>query len=179
MNVKYAILGFLSWRPSTGYDLKKMFVDSTFIYWSGNNNQIYKALVELHREGLVTNEVQHQDKSPSRKIYTITGKGLSELRRWTLASPEPPQHRNTFLIQLAWADRLERGELNELLEKYEHEVHMQSLMNQEQKRRRLLDPARTSREAYLWDMIAENRVSAYENELKWIRALRKGLEKWG
>ncbi len=178
MNVRYAILGFLSWRPLTGYDLKKMFVGSLFIHWSGNNNQIYRALVELHREGLVTNEVQHQEKSPSRKIYTITGKGLSELRQWTLSSPEPLQCRNTFLIQLAWADQLEPDELDELLEKYEHEIYMQSLMTQEQKRRRLLDPARTNREAYLWEMIAENRVSAYENELEWIRELRTGLEKW-
>ena len=40
MAIRYAILGLLSWRPFTGYDLKKMIGDSVFLYWSGNNNQI-------------------------------------------------------------------------------------------------------------------------------------------
>ncbi|WP_020431692.1 PadR family transcriptional regulator, partial [Paenibacillus riograndensis] len=74
----------------TGYDLKKLIQESSFLYWSGNNNQIYKALVELLNAGFVTNEVRHQDSSPSKKIYTITSSGLAELRKWVVAPPEPP-----------------------------------------------------------------------------------------
>ena len=59
MNIRYAILGFLSWKPLSGYDLKKMFVESVFIYWSGNNNQIYKELIQLTREEMVTNEIKN------------------------------------------------------------------------------------------------------------------------
>ncbi|RPI32756.1 MAG: DUF4180 domain-containing protein, partial [Chloroflexota bacterium] len=42
MDIKFAILGYLSWRPFSGYDLKKLFADSAAFYWSGNNNQIYR-----------------------------------------------------------------------------------------------------------------------------------------
>jgi PadR family transcriptional regulator AphA len=59
MSIKLAILGILSWETSTGYDLKKIIEDSSAMYWSGNNNQIYKTLVQLLGEELVTNEVQH------------------------------------------------------------------------------------------------------------------------
>ena len=175
MTIKYAILGFLSWRPLTGYDLKKMFADSAFVYWSGNNNQIYRTLVALDREGLVTSEVEHQETGPSRKMYTITEKGSSELRDWVLSSPELPQLRNTFLIQLAWADQLEPAELDSLLEKYEHEAHMGSLMAQEEKRRVRVNPARTEREDCLWSMISDNVIAHYENEVAWVRKLRKEL----
>lgn len=175
MAIKYAILGFLSWRSLSGYDLKKIFEDSQFFYWSGNNNQIYTTLVQLHKEELVTTEVQHQERGPSRKLYTLTEKGRSELRQWLLSAPEPPQLRNSFLIQLAWADQLEPTELDTLLEKYEHEVQMQSLMGQEQKRRNLTTPARTPRESYLWDMIADNWITFYEHELAWVRKLRQEL----
>jgi len=177
MNIKYAILGFLSWRPFSGYDLKKMFVNSMFIYWSGNNNQIYKTLVQLHQEELVSSEVQHQENGPTRKMYTITEKGLSELRTWVQSEPELPQSRNTFLIQLAWADQLKSGELDTLLEKYENEIHMQSLMYQEKKRRNQINPARTQRETYLWDMISDNCIAFYKHELAWIHKLRKELSK--
>jgi PadR family transcriptional regulator, regulatory protein AphA len=175
MNIKYALLGFLSWRSFSGYDLKKLFVDSAFIYWSGNNNQIYSTLIQLHRDGLVTTEVQHQASGPSRKMYTITAEGLAELKQWVLSSPEIPQPRNLFLIQLAWADQLTPSELDALLETYENEVNMQLLMYQEQKRRKSINPARTPRESYLWDMIAANGVAFYKHELSWVRQLRQEL----
>ena len=175
MSIKHAILGFLSWTPLTGYELKKLFAESTTMHWSGNNNQIYKALVELHREELVTLEVQHQDDHPSRKIYTITEKGRSELRQWVLSTPEPPQIRNSFLVQLAWADQLEADELDALLAQYEEEVTVQLAMAGEQKQRNRNSPQRTPREAYLWQMIAENQISFYESELNWVRAVRREL----
>jgi PadR family transcriptional regulator AphA len=177
MSIKYAILGFLSWRPLTGYDLKKMFSDSTFIYWSGNNNQIYRTLVALHKEGLVSGEVEIQASGPARKIYTITQAGQADLRQWTLSAPELPQLRNTFLIQLAWADQLSAEELDGLLATYENEVHMQMLMSQEEKRRQRVNPGRSARETCLWAMISDNWIAFYENELNWIQKLRGELDK--
>lgn len=175
MNIKYAILGFLSWRSMTGYDLKKLFTDSDFIYWSGNNNQIYRTLVQLRKEEMVTNEVHYQDKYPARKVYTISETGLSELRNWVTSSPDPPQLRNTFLIQLAWADQLERDELTSIVEKYEEEVHMHMLMCKEKERRQIDHPSRTPREKYLWKKIHENIVASYKQELRWVRDLKQGL----
>ena len=175
MTIEYAILGFLSWWPLSGYDLKKMFTDTMFIYWSGNNNQIYKTLVELRQAGLVASEVQVQESGPARKVYTITSKGRSKLRQWLLSAPEPPQLRNSFLIQLAWADQLPPDELDTLLANYENEVQAQALMYREQKRRNRINPARTPREAYLWGAIADNWITFYENELAWVRNLRQEL----
>lgn len=100
---------------------------------------------------------------------------MSELRQWLLSAPDLPQLKNPFLIQLAWADLLEPGELDTLLEQYEYEIHLQSLMYGEQKRRSRINPARTQRESYLWEAISENRIAFYENELAWVRQLRKDL----
>ncbi len=61
MSINHAILGILSCRSVTGYDLKKIIQESPFMPWSGNNNQIYKALVEILEEGFVTHEVRHQE----------------------------------------------------------------------------------------------------------------------
>ena len=71
----FTILGLLSWKPSSGYDLKRIISDSDIFYWSGNNNQIYKSLLELQKEGLVTHQVQLQESLPAKKIYSITEKG--------------------------------------------------------------------------------------------------------
>lgn len=174
MSIQHAILGFLSWTPMTGYDLKKRFEESETFYWSGNNNQIYKALVELHEAGLVTKEIQHQESLPSRKIYTITGQGLAELRRWLLTPPELPQRRHPLLVQLAWADLLTPAELNGVLARYEEEVQTRWLMAREQAQRTTHWPQRTERERRLWQMIAENEVAFYAGELAWVRQVREG-----
>lgn len=176
MSIKYAILGLLSWKPSTGYDLKKVFENSSIMYWSGNNNQIYKTLVQLLDEGSVTNEVLHQESAPSKKLYAITDKGVAALKEWVLSTPELPEFKKTFLVQLAWADQLNEAELDGLLSRYEEEVNIQLLMQQEKARRGINSPKRTAREVYLWDMISENVISSYKNELEWIRKVRGGMK---
>lgn len=175
MSIQYAILGLLSWKPSTGYKLKKIFEESSSMYWSGNNNQIYKALLQLQDEGFVTNEIKHQEHSPSKKIYTITPEGASELKDWVVSPPCAPEFKKPFLIQLAWSDLLKDKELYELLTKYENEIQLQLLIQQEKLRRGIEAPNRTSREIFLWEMISENLLSSYQNELEWVQKVLQKL----
>ncbi|MBP1991641.1 DUF4180 domain-containing protein [Paenibacillus eucommiae] len=175
MSIQLAILGILSWKSSTGYELKKIFEDSSFMYWSGNNNQIYKALLNMENENFVTSEVVHQDNSPSKKIYTLTEEGLKELKKWLVSSPEAPEIKKTFLVQLAWSDMLSNQELSELLSKYENEIKLQLIMQNEKYRRALHTPNRSDRESLIWEMISENIISTYNNELNWVREIRQKL----
>lgn len=175
MSIKYAILGLLSWRSLSGYDIKKMFSESTAMYWSGNNNQIYRTLVNLHQLELVQQEVLEQDHLPNRKIYSITAQGKKELRDWVISNPETPQLRNSFLIQLAWADQLSDSELTQLLDAYQEELENQQLIVKTQAERKLLAPDRNPRETVLWEMISENWIRFYENEKCWLEDLRHKL----
>lgn len=175
MSIKHAILGILGWKPSTGYELKKIFEESSAMYWSGNNNQIYKTLVQLLDDGFVTSEVQHQESAPTKKVYTITDDGLAELKEWVLSTPEPPELKKKFLIQLAWAELLNMQELSRLFDQYEHEVQMQIVLLREKHRRKTISPDRSLREVIVWNMISENLISSYQNELDWIQNTRQEL----
>lgn len=176
MDIKYALLGFLSWQPFSGYDLKKMMENSELFYWSGNNNQIYTGLVQLHRDGLVEVESQPSEKMPNRKIYRLTLAGKSELQKWLQQEPELPQFRKPFLIQLAWSLSLEPAALDTLLAKYSQELEMKLIiMREQQKRRTLINPARNDRERYLWVQIQDNLVQYYESELSWVTRLRQEM----
>ncbi|MDF9407788.1 DUF4180 domain-containing protein [Pelotomaculum isophthalicicum JI] len=97
------------------------------------------------------------------------------MKEWVLSSPEPPELKNPFLIQLAWADQLQTDELNTLLSGYENRIRMQILLEKEKQLRGSFSPARTAREIYLWDMIYENIISSYENELTWLEKIRKEI----
>jgi DNA-binding PadR family transcriptional regulator len=177
MTIQYAILGLLSWRPLSGYDLKKIISESDLFYWSGNNNQIYNSLVALHRDGWVSQEVLPQDNLPARKEYSITEKGRAALRDWVRSAPELPELHANFLIQLAWAGELSDEELQALLADYEAEVEAQLKLQIEKSRRRVEAPDRSAREIYLWDRIYENLTEKYRLELEWVRQVRAGLKK--
>jgi DNA-binding PadR family transcriptional regulator len=175
MSINYAILGILSYKSMTGYDLKKIIQESTFMHWSGNNNQIYKALTELHDKGLVTNEVKHQESSPTKKIYTITNEGLATLKEWILSPAEPSEIKKPFLVQLAWSRQLNTNELNVLLDGYENQVKMQLLMEQNNKQDTSFLSDRTALEKTIWSFISDNIRRTYENELEWIQDLRRAI----
>ena len=176
MSLNHAILGIVSGEPMTGYDLKKIMQDSAYMPWSGNNNQIYKALVELLERGCLTNEVQHQDGAPSKKIYTITEQGLAELKRWVLTEPEPPEFRKVFLIRLACSGQLSDEELAGLLSGYEEELTSMLLYREERHHRetagKQLDGAR---DRLVQDMIHQNVMGFYRHEMAWVQELRDKL----
>lgn len=169
MLIKSAILGILSWKPSSGYELKKIFEDSSFMHWSGNNNQIYGSLNKLEDEKLVTSEVVHQENSPSKKIYTISEEGLRELKESLISKPEAPDIRKTFLVQLAWSHMLTDQEIIELLSNYENELIIQLGIEEAKSKKNESYPNRSSREILLWEMISQNMISTYKNELNWVK----------
>jgi DNA-binding PadR family transcriptional regulator len=177
MSIRSAILGFLSWKPFTGYELKKIFADALSFHWSGNNNQIYGSLVELHKSGSVSIEVRQQEKLPAKKVYTITDEGRAELREWLLSEPELPILRSPAHIQLAWAACLSGEELDAMLASYERLLADQALMCREMIRRNSVagdytEPRRSERERLIWHCIDENQAAFYEHELAWARELR-------
>lgn len=176
MTIQYVILGFLSETPMTGYDLKKRFSDSEVFHWSGNNNQIYRALVELHNQQWVTLETQYQASKPPRKIYTISENGLRALKQWMLTPPDLPQFRNGLLTQLTWADQLPSEEVGKLLAVYEEEVRVHSLMLREQVQRSSEAARAAGQNDWFKIRIAEHWISFYDLERDWVRALRRELE---
>lgn len=176
--IKYAILGLLSWKPLTGYDLKQIFRNSLTMYWSGGNNQIYRMLVKLHDEELVTREIENSDSGPSRKVYSITSAGEDELRDWVLSQPDVPEIKNEFLIRMAWADQLSNEELDDLLARYKEEVNYRWIMQHEfMEREADKQPNRTAREKILWDSINKNWIMTFEREMQWVQTLREDLKK--
>ena len=47
MSLKHALLGFLSYAPMTGYDLKRYFDQSIHHFWNANLSQIYPRLMKV------------------------------------------------------------------------------------------------------------------------------------
>lgn len=105
----YALLGFLNYRPMTGYDLKQYMDGSTSHFWTAKLSQIYTTLKALEKKGWVYSSIQTQTERPDKRVYTITSEGKSSLQKW-LAEPltEVPAYKNTLLLKLFFAARTDR-----------------------------------------------------------------------
>lgn len=100
MSLEHAILGFLNYSPTSGYDLKKTFDNSVQHFWPADQSQIYRTLTRLTEHGWAEMEVIEQPERPNRKVYHITNDGRAELLRW-LAEPAPEQaSRSAILVQV-------------------------------------------------------------------------------
>ena len=122
MSLKHAILGFLSFSPFSGYDLKKAFDHSVQHFWPANQSQIYRTLAELEVGGFVKKEVIEREERLDMKIYNITEAGRGELHQW-LATPLPEHDtREPFLIQVYFGGKLSDAEILNLLNRKLKEI---------------------------------------------------------
>jgi len=121
---KYALLGILSMCPGSGYDIKKFMEESTSNFWNESYGQIYPILKHLVEEGLATSHTEKQEGKPERYVYTLTEKGLEELRRWLTEPIEQMVERNELLLKLFF------GQKNTVASNIEHVRRFQRLQEQ-------------------------------------------------
>jgi len=77
----YALLGLLM-KPSSGYDLRKVFSSTSMKTYSGSPGAIYPALQRLQKQGLIRGTVEEGAGLRRRQIFRLTPKGLAKLKAW-------------------------------------------------------------------------------------------------
>lgn len=107
--LKYILLGYLNYRPMTGYEMKQVMDQSTVHFWHAKLSQIYVTFKALEAEALVTSTVEVQEERPDRRVYTITEAGRQDFHRW-LSQPETElsPRKETLILKLFFSAQLER-----------------------------------------------------------------------
>lgn len=95
---RYAILGALSIKPMSGYDIRQFFVQSVSHFWQESYGQIYPMLKALHAAGLVS-PVRRAGGS-RRVVYRITPRGRAALAAWLAEPVDPTPGRTEILLKL-------------------------------------------------------------------------------
>lgn len=100
MSMKHALLGFLSYKPMTGYELKQAFDSTVHIFWNAELSQIYPALKAMERDGLLTMHIEPQQDRPNRKVYELTETGRLALQDWLEQPTALPITKDAFLLKV-------------------------------------------------------------------------------
>ena len=116
-----AVLGLLTLRPMSGYEIKQLFDKSISFLWRVHMSQIYPALARLKGAGLVEMDLVPQDRKPTKKVYTITRKGRLALQTWLREPARDYGVRDLFPLKVFFARNIERetllGHVHERLER--------------------------------------------------------------
>jgi DNA-binding PadR family transcriptional regulator len=104
VSLKYAILGSLSTRPSSGYDLARQFDLGLGWFWSASHSQIYPELKRLEEAGLVEGSLTTVGEKLEKRVYSITEAGLDELVSWVTDHPLYRPNRDPERLQLIFSD---------------------------------------------------------------------------
>ena len=104
--LQYILLGFLGYKPQTGYELKQLMDQSTGHFWTAKQSQIYTTLKKMEKQSWVTSRVKTQKARPDRIIYKVTRSGRSSLKNW-VSNPirELDSHKNALLVKLFFSAR--------------------------------------------------------------------------
>ncbi len=178
MSLEHAILGFLQYKPMTGYDLKKIFDTSVRHFWPADQSHIYRTLAKLADQGLARQEIIEQTDRPDRKVYHITQSGREELHRW-LAGPIPMEEsRSAPLVQVFFSGQLSD---EEILAKFESAAAMMRAVLERYDQvpglaegyiRDLDDP----RESYFWMLTLELGMRTMRANLEWAESVIKNIQ---
>ena len=103
---RYALLGMLSIKPMSGYDIKKLIETSISNFWTESYGQIYPILKTLVAEKLVTRSTEKQSGKPDRHVYALTDAGRAVLRDWLALAPTPQVDRNELLLKLFFGEEI-------------------------------------------------------------------------
>jgi len=96
----FALLGWLSASPMSGYDLKKQTERYIGNFWYGSFGQIYPLLHQMHEEELVTVREEKSKGRPAKKVYTITDSGRDMLTQWLAEPSEPDLFRSELMLKV-------------------------------------------------------------------------------
>lgn len=100
------ILGVLSLKDLTSYDLKKSLDKSINHFYTTSYGSLHPALVKLEKNNLVTSR-EFTDGGRSKKLYSITESGRQGFTNWLSSDIQISRLREDSLVRIFFFGMLE------------------------------------------------------------------------
>jgi DNA-binding PadR family transcriptional regulator len=104
-----AVLAVLLEGEASGYDMAKRFDASVANFWTATPQQLYRELERMEVDGLIAARVVHQERRPTKRLFTLTEAGKRELHASTAEPAKPAAIRDDLLIKVQAVDAGDAG----------------------------------------------------------------------
>ncbi|MEJ9306463.1 PadR family transcriptional regulator [Priestia megaterium] len=104
MKSKGVILGLLSKKSMSGYDIKLVFQEVFAHFFDGSYGMIYPTLKTLEKEGKIEKEVIVQEGKPNKNKYHITEEGREEFQMYMTQKVDDEILYSDFLLRMYFGE---------------------------------------------------------------------------
>lgn len=176
LKLEHYILGLLSLKPHTGYDIKKYLdTEGRFVREPVHFSQLYRTLKGMEQEGLVSFVEESREGRPDAKVYQITPAGRDLFLGW-LRSPLKPSFRyqeSELPSRLCFGSMLDNATILRLLHN-ELEFRQEQISRRRGRDRTIqgleasdeIDPARVR---FLGDLVHECGTGGMDHYVSWLQ----------
>ncbi|MCW5588578.1 MAG: PadR family transcriptional regulator [Legionellales bacterium] len=174
---RYAILGVLSTKPKSAYQIQKVMRSSICHFWSESDGQIYPMLKKLTAEKLLDCHAEATPGGRVKKIYHLTKQGRDELKRWLKEDihPEPP--RIELLLKLYFSHNVSDKIAIQHLEKKQQAVAQALADYQDIEKNLLAKKLVTAEDRYAY-LSLQFGIQHAEMLLNWCEFSVATIKKW-
>jgi len=168
----YVILGLLTFREMSGYDLKQLINKSiTHFYWSPAKSQIYGELRRLESHGLVTMREVPQTLRPDKRLYQITPEGTEAMQQWLRSSGvEPDSYKSALLLKVFFGHMLSYDATIGLLEERRKQIAQELVMceRRSQEFQEKIRGSETDDETFFPLLTLQRSITLCKADLEWL-----------
>jgi len=168
----YVILGLLTFREMSGYDLKQLINKSiTHFYWSPAKSQIYGELRRLESHGLVTMREVPQTLRPDKRLYQITSEGTEAMLQWLRSSGvEPDSYKSALLLKTFFGHMLPHDVTLGLLEERRKQIAQELTMCEKRtaELREKMQGSEADDETFFPLLTLQRSITLCQADLQWL-----------
>ncbi|MEU0481229.1 PadR family transcriptional regulator [Streptosporangium sp. NPDC006013] len=182
MSLQHALLGVLEARPMNGYELTRFFDAAPRWVWSAPQSQIYPTLRQMEQAGLIEGQKEIRGTRLKRTVYSITERGLEELRTWLGTGHALAPVRDSFFLQALFFDMIDADRAAPVLKAYiaeqeqlitEWRAHREALLAKDtdllKERLKNRPPAEHDRIAGLKAHVFTGQIAVAQARVDWAR----------
>jgi DNA-binding PadR family transcriptional regulator len=115
------ILGCLTFRDMSGYEIKKLMSYSTSFFSNVSYGGLYPALKKLEMKNMVQSREEVR-KGRYQKVYSLTEDGRRQFQGWLEEPLKPLSIRYDMLVRIFFAHNLSREQLISILEQHLEQI---------------------------------------------------------
>jgi DNA-binding PadR family transcriptional regulator len=169
-----AILGLISHRPLTGYDVRKAFQTTPMGHFSSSPGAIYPALKRLEEAGWIRSITADGQTGRQRMAYEITARGVKVFKEH-LAKPvtqdDVTWRLDQLMLRFAFMDGvIDHEKIIRFLQEFatQTEIHVADLRRYVESVKGIMPPCAR--------LALESGIEDYEMHAQWARRARQELQ---
>ena len=172
--IDVVILGLLSHEDLTGYDIKKRIDGAIGFFWKGSFGNIYPALGDMEKQGLVKKKNVSGTGGREKIFYQITKKGKEYLNDWIREESVSNELRYETLLKIYFGGSADKKITLKNIEVFEEQVkqNLSLLYMYKENLEKLLD----QEDHMYYYLTVTFGIDSYEAYLKWCSKAKKLLK---